>query len=112
MMVVDTYNIERSTKPVWVVTVFTDNDIMTYFSSAFNECENTEKIETYFEISKHVIFGDAGPKVKSNYTIPKSERLQTVAFCDEMHASYCVSGKLEGVEYYFVPDTCKVRLRE
>ena len=106
------YYINRSKKPISIVSVWTENDRLTYCSSAFNECSGIEDINTRLSKSQFVIFGDMGPNLKTEYSIPLNSSAEFVVFSDENRASYYKDKGLNEVDYYVVSEACRMRLTE
>ena len=111
-MRINNYYIDRSSKPVSTVCIITDNDVLTYCSSAFNECDEISEIERRLKNSDFIIFGDAGPKLKASYSVPKNDVTEYVVFSNSTRASYYENSGMEGVKYSIVSDSCRMRLRE
>ena len=82
--------IDRSTVPVSLVTVFTGKEQLTYCSPAFNETEIVDRAEFYFSKSKHIIFGNRGPKTHSEYTVSDATKASSIVFADETRVGYFV----------------------
>ena len=104
--------IDRSVVPVSVVGITTSRDQLTYCSPAFNETDIVEEIEFYFSKSKHIIFGNRGPKTKTEYTIQAADKVRTVAFADEMRAGYFIAPEHSFASYYIVPNEIEYYLDE
>ncbi len=111
-IVINNYYIDRSVRPISLVSVTTRNDRLTYCSPAFNECDATDDIYAEFDKSEFIIFGDSGPKSKTYYSIPDNDITEVVAFSDDIRVSYFKENGRIGAEYYKVPNVCKFRLEE
>ena len=109
---IQNYSIDRSTKPISIVSVKTDKDSLTYCSSAYNECNEIEEIERRLKNSEFVIFGDAGPAVKTQYSIPNNDKNEYIIFSDSDRASYYENSGMDGIQYRVVPESCTIRLSE
>ncbi len=96
--------IDRSTVPVSVLTVFTGKEQLTYAAPALNETEIVEQAEFYFSKSKHVIFGNRGPKTKTEYTIQNMDKIRSVAFADEIRAGFFIIPERSLASYYVVSE--------
>ena len=94
--------IDRSAVPVSVLTVYTGKEQLTYASPALNETDIVEQAEFYFSKSKHIIFGNRGPKTKTEYTIQNMSKARTVAFADETRAGYFIIPNRSLASYYLV----------
>ena len=109
---INNYHIDRSVRPISLVSVATDNDRLTYCSPAFNECDGRDDVYAEFEKSEFIIFGNAGPKSKTYYSIPNSDVTEVVAFSDDIRVSYFQGNVMNNAEYYRVSDVCRFRLEE
>ena len=92
--------IERSVVPISLISIRTGSEYLTYCSPAFNESDISEEAEHHFSRSTHIIFGNRGPKSKSEYTIPDTLRLKSVTFADEIRAAYFVSPERSLASHY------------
>lgn len=95
--------IDRSVVPISLITVFTGSEQLTYASPAFNESDIVEEAEFYFSKSKHIIFGNRGPKTKTEYTVENSGRVRTVVFADNIRAGYFIPPEHSFASHYLVP---------
>ena len=111
-IVINNYYIDRSVRPISLVLVSTRGDKLTYCSPAFNECDEVEDIYRELNNSEFIIFGNAGPKSKTYYSIPQNDVTEVVAFSDDIRVSYFKDNGVTQAEYYKVPDVCKFRLEE
>ena len=96
--------IDRSVVPISVLTVFTGSEQLTYASPALNESDIVEEAEFYFSKSNHIIFGNRGPKTKTEYTIKNAGKVRTVAFADDTRAGYFIPPERSLASYYLVPE--------
>ena len=111
-MRINNYSIDRSVKPISTVCIITDKEVLTYCSSAYNECDGISEIERRLRNSNFIIFGDSGPNLKTPYTVPENDRTEYIVFSNETRASYYESSGMDGIEYRVVPDWCRIRLNE
>ncbi len=111
-IVINNYYIDRSVRPISLVSVTTRNDRLTYCSPAFNECDATDDIYAEFCKSEFIVFGDAGPKSKTYYSIPPNDVTEVVAFSDDIRVSYFKENGTNNAKYYKVSDVCRFRLEE
>ena len=96
--------IDRSVVPVSVITVFTGSEQLTYASPALNESDIVEEAEFYFSKSKYIIFGNRGPKTKTEYTIQNADKVRSIAFADDIRAGYFTHPERSLASYYLVPE--------
>ena len=109
---INSYSIERSVKPISTVCIITDREILTYCSSAYNECDGSAEIERRLRNSTYIIFGDSGPSLKIPYTVPQNDRTEYIVFSNTTRASYYENSGMEGIQYRVVPESCRIRLSE
>jgi ComEC/Rec2-related protein len=95
--VIDLYrnNIDRSAVPISLISIRTVSERLVYASPAFNESDIADRAETFFAKSKYAIFGNKGPKTKTHYTIVNGDRLEAIAFADEIRLAM-----FDGEQYY------------
>ena len=111
-MRINSYNIDRSVKPIATVCIITDKEVLTYCSSAYNECDEIAEIERRLKNSNFIVFGDFGPKIKTSYSIPKNDRTEYIVFSNSTRAEYYENSGMEDIQYRIVPDSCRIRLSE
>ena len=111
-MRINSYNIDRSVKPVSTICIITGKEVLTYCSSAYNECDEIAEIERRLRNSNFIIFGDSGPKIKTSYSVPKNDRTEYIVFSNAARAEYYENSGMEDIQYRIVSDSCRIRLSE
>ena len=111
-MRINSYYIDRSVKPISTVCVTTGKDVLTYCSSAYNECEEISEIERRLINSNFIIFGDFGPKIKTPYSVPQNDRNEYIVFSNAERAGYYRNSGMADIQYRIVSDSCRIRLSE
>jgi len=96
--------IDRSSVPISLIGIYTGREHITYVSPAFDESTLSELAQYHFSKSQHIIFGNKGPKTKGEYTIDDIDRVETVAFADEIRAKYFILPEHSFTSYYLVPE--------
>lgn len=95
--------IDRSAVPLSLIGIYTIREHMTYVSPSFNESNISELAEHHFSKSKYIVFGNKGPKTKTEYTVQNIEKCKIIAFADKTRAQYFVSPEYSFAAYYMVP---------
>lgn len=96
--------IERSSVPVSLVSVSSGSRLLTYTSPAFNESELKDEAEYLFAKSHYIIFGNRGPSIKTEYTIPNEKKLLAIAFSGDTQIAYFKAPEHILASYYNVPE--------
>lgn len=96
--------IDRSSVPISLIGIYTGREHITYVSPAFDESTLSELAQYHFSKSQHIIFGNKGPKTKGEYTIDDIDRVDSVAFADEIRAKYFILPEHSFTSYYLVPE--------
>ena len=96
--------IERSSVPISLISISSGSQLVTYASPAFNESELNDEAEYLFAKSHYIIFGNRGPKTKTEYTIPNEKKLLAIAFSGEYQIAYFNAPEHILASYYNVPD--------
>lgn len=96
--------IKRSKVPITLMDIKTPEDRLVYVSPAFNEAQIKEQAEGLFAKSDIIIFGHKGPKVKVDYTIENSQRVDAIIFTSEALAAHFDTAKVHGAAYFYAED--------
>lgn len=80
--------IDRSTVPVSLIGISSGEQFITYASPAFNESNLAQRADYFFGKSHYIIFGNRGPKNKTEYTINAEKKLLAVVFADKNQIAY------------------------
>jgi ComEC/Rec2-related protein len=100
--------IERSAVPVSVVSIYTSKERVTYVAPGFNESAANEYAEYVFTKSDYVVFGNRGPKTKTNYSIKNLNSVEAIFFADEARAAYFDSKEYGNPALFLVPEKITV----
>lgn len=97
--------IDRSAVPVSLIGISSGSQFITYASPAFNESKLVQRADYLFSKSHFIIFGNRGPKNKTEYTIKAEKRLLAIAFAgDEQIAYFKEPDEHLFATYYTVPE--------
>lgn len=110
VILIDSLSIKRSVKPITMVSVNSGKERLTYCSGAFAECDDYQEITKRLSDSRYVVFGDTGPKLKSQYFIPDNDKTEFVIFSNEEQASYFRANGLGGIDYRIATESCRITL--
>lgn len=100
--------IDRSVVPIDLISIYTAKERLTYVSPAFNESDLLYRAESYFSRSDHVIFGNRGPNIKTQFEITNMDKVKTVSFASEALAGYFTEPEFSFTSYYLVPKEGKM----
>ena len=106
----DSISIDRSARPITTVSVSTGEDRLTYCQGAFAECADAQKLSERLAKSRFVIFGDTGPKLKTEYTIPVNDTTEFVIFGNDEQMSFFEIGKAFDIDYRVATESCRITL--
>lgn len=104
-------NIERSTVPIALINIATRNESFLYCSSAFTEY-GAEGIENPIQNAEYIVFGNAGPKIKSSFSLPDQRDADILVFADKNIASHYEYDISDNITYAFSENKCKFNLEE
>lgn len=107
---IDNVNIDRSTKPITTVSISTGEDRLTYCQGSFGECSSSQKISDRMAKSRFVIFGDTGPKLKSEYSVPSSDITEFVIFGNSDQMSFFKCDDISDIDYRVATEHCRITL--
>ena len=108
------YKIERSATAISLISIDTQKERLVYCSPAFNETskEEVEEINRIISESDYIIFGNKGPKTKTDYSIPSENKASLIAFSDEIRAAYYTESSERPISYSLVTEHCKFCLND
>ena len=108
------YQIDRSVTAISLITIDTPNERLVYCSPAFNETseEQAEEINGILAASDYIIFGNKGPKTKTDYSIPSENKASLIVFSDETRVAYYTESSKRPISYSIVTDGCKFSLND
>jgi hypothetical protein len=108
------YHIERSVTAISLISIETPKERLVYCSPAFNETrpEQVEEISQILSGSDYIIFGNKGPKTKTEYSIPPENKVSLIAFSDEMRAAYYIESSKRPISYSLVGENCRFCLND
>ncbi|MBR3686052.1 MAG: ComEC/Rec2 family competence protein [Clostridia bacterium] len=108
------YKIDRSVTAISLVSIDTPKERLVYCSPAFNETEeeSIEEINGILADADYIIFGNKGPKTKTDYSIPSDNKATLIAFSDETRAAYYKESSERPISYSLVTDHCKFCLND
>jgi hypothetical protein len=81
--------IDRSVRPVFLLTVDTGREQLTVCGAAIFESPLADTAKAHAEDSEAVIFAATGPLIKQFYDCPLSREVRMAAFADEETISFC-----------------------
>ncbi len=97
-------DIKRSQVPIFMLTAYTSSEQSIYISPGFNESDLSEKAQFELSNSDYVIFGNKGPRTKSQYTIDEPAGIRGIAFADDIRAAHFIKPEHYYHGYYIVPE--------
>ncbi len=100
--------IDRSAVPITVLSIAGKQERLTYISPAFNESKISAEIHKLFNKTDYFIFGNRGPKTKTQYTLPELADPQLVIFADDTRVAYFNPPENYGVTYAKAEDGCEI----
>jgi len=108
------YKIDRSETTISLISIDTLKERLVYCSPAFNETskEEAEEINRILADTDYIIFGNKGPKTKTDYSIPSDNKATLIAFSDETRAAYYTESSERPISYSLVTDHCKFCLED
>jgi len=108
------YKINRSVTAISLISINTPRDRLVYCSPAFNETsiDDIEEINRILADADYIIFGNKGPKTKTDYSIPADNKASLIAFSDEIRAAYYTEISNRSISYSLVTDHCKFCLED
>ena len=110
----NSYKIKRSATAISLISIETSKERLVYCSPAFNETSEEEihEINRILADSDYIIFGNKGPKTKTDYSIPSTNKASLIAFSDETRAAYYSENSKRPISYSLVTDHCKFCLND
>lgn len=108
------YKIDRSATSISLISIDTPNQRLVYCSPAFNETseDQAEEINSVLSESDYIIFGNKGPKTKTDYSIPSENKASLVVFSDETRVAYYTENSERPISYSIVTEGCKFCLND
>ncbi len=97
--------IERSAVPIDLIGIYTESEHLTYASPAINESDLSDIAQYAFERSEYIIFGNRGPKPKTEYSIGSSKDVRyvdSVVFSSEAEVAYYIKPEPSIISHFLV----------
>lgn len=107
-----TSTIERSSAPLTLISINTRGERVTYIPPAFNESDLKETIDHIFTRSQYVIFGNSGPKTKSEFSIPENNKIKVIVFADDIRAAFFNSDSVKGGSMFIAKERFEINIEK
>ena len=103
--------IKRSQVPITVINIKGEKESVLYCSSGIGEWEDPT-IENYLAEAEYIIFGNVGPVIKAEYSLPDEHDADAVIFADKLHAAYFDSSNTSLVAFILSEKECLINIQE
>ena len=111
---VNSYYIKRSVVPITLINIETRTEQLVYSSAAFNEIKEPElnQVNELLADGKYIVFGNSGPKRKTEYGLLEDNDADLIIFSDEKSSAYYTVNGTRATTYVLVDDKCNIYLEE